>query len=141
MRTLIALSCCVLTVAFGFVAGAAHVHRAADHHDDMRGLHLDHAHIGHGTDHGHERHARHSHTSPGESVGTIHLEHHDRDVLHFDVTARRLSDPGLRVMPATVAAAAKVDPPSSVSIRRAVPPEPLRGPPGEGEVPARAPPA
>lgn len=142
MRRLLALSCCALYLAFGSIAGVAHVHRAADHHDEMRGLHVDHAHLGHATRHVSDEHHQRARSKPSESrVEGLHVAHHDDDALQLRVTARRLSDPGLRVIPATVVATATVDAPSFVSLRRGESSDPLRGPPRECPVPARAPPA
>lgn len=142
MRRLVALSCCALYLAFSFGAGTAHVHRAADHHDEMRGLHLDHAHFGHGTDHGPDGHHEHTHSEPSEHrVDGLHVAHHDGDALELNVTARRMSDSGLRVTPATVVTTVTVEAPSFVALRRGESSDPLRGPPSRGPFPARAPPA
>lgn len=142
MRRLVALSCCALYLAFSFVAGTAHVHRSADHHDEMRGLHLDHAHNGPRTDHGPASHHDHPRREPSASrVAGLHVAHHDGDAFQLTVTAHRLSAPGLRVMPATVVTPATVAAPSFVSLRRGESSHPLRAPPGRVSVPARAPPA
>ena len=142
MRKPMALSCCVLYLAFSSIAGSAHVHRAADHHDELRGLHLDHGHIGHATEDDPGRHHHPRSSEPGEArTKGLHIEQHDGDALELRVTAQRPSAPGLRVMPATVVMSARVEAPSFVRCRSTESSDPLRGPPCRSPVPARAPPA
>lgn len=142
MRRPVALSCCVLYLAFSLIAGTAHVHRAADRHDELRGLHLDHAHLGHAVDHGPDGHDHPANPESSETrIEGLHVEHHDGDALELKITADRVFAPGFRVMPATVVTIATVDAPSFVWLRGAESSEPLRGPPRRGLVPARAPPA
>ena len=142
MRRILALGCCAAYLVFGFVAGAAHVHESADHHEEMRGLHLDHAHLGEEPDH--EPAGHHEPGSPenGEvSVGAGHVGHHDGDVFHLTATVLRSFDSGLRVMPAAVSVGATIDSPALISVRSDEPPHQLRGPPRNGPTRPRAPPA
>jgi len=133
MRRLLALGCCAVYLAFGFVAGAAHLHEAADHHQEMRGLHLDHSHLGEAL------HVPHENGNAGDE--TRHVGHHDGDAFYLTVTALRSFDSGLRMMPATVSVGATIDPPSLISIRRDERSDQLRGPPRRGPTSPRAPPA
>lgn len=142
MRRLLALGSCAAYVAFGFVAGGAHVHRAADHHEEMRGLHLDHAHLAEGS--GHEAVDNHEPSAPdgGEArLDAAHIGHHEGDALYLTVTAQRSFDPGLRVLPAMVVVGATIDAPRLPSVRLDELPDQLRGPPRNGPTPPRAPPA
>jgi len=142
MRRLLALGCSAAYLVFGFVAGAAHVHESADHHEDMRGLHLDHAHLGEASDH--EPAGHHEPGSPENGnarVDARHVGHHDGDALYLTATALRALDSGLRVMPATVSVGGTVDPPALISVRSDELPDQLRGPPGDGPTRSRAPPA
>lgn len=142
MRRLLALGCCAAYLAFGFLAGAAHVHEAAGHHDEMRGLHLDHTHVGMGS--GHEGAVRHEAGPPhdgGAHLDAQHIEHHDGDALYLNATAQRSVDPGLRLLPAMVAVGAILDPPATVSVYRNELSDPLRGPPRTGPTAPRGPPA
>jgi hypothetical protein len=126
MRGIFVLGCCALYVAFGFVAGAAHLHESADHHAELRGLHLDHVHLGAG--HEQER----------------HLEHeppHDGDVLYLSATALRSLDANVRLMPATIAFGATIDPPSTMSDRDDALAGRPRDPPPRIRTRPRAPPA
>ena len=142
MRRLLALGCCAAYLAFGFTAGVAHVHDAADHHDEMRGLHLDHDHLGEVADHGPTGHRHPASPGAGEAhLGTRHIDHHERDALYLNVTAQCLVDSGLRVAPAVLVVAATTDSAIAVSGLRSERQGPQRGPPGADPTPSRAPPA
>ena len=130
MKKFLALGCCAVYLAFGSVAGAAHVHEASDHHDEMRGLHIDHAHVDVASGHEH---------APSDDAD--HIEHHEGDALYLTVTAQRSIDPGPRVLPAMSVVCATIDTAMPVSKRRTGEPDPPRGPPGKGPTPPRAPPA
>jgi len=132
MRRILALGCCVLYLVFGFVAGAAHLHESADHHAESRGLHLDHAHVGHATGHEHGSSAH---------FDARHVAHHDGDVLYLSATALRSLDGNTRLMPATVAVGATVDPPTATSDHDATRPGHSRAPPRSSRTRPRAPPA
>ena len=75
--------------AFGFVVGAAHVHEAGDHHAELRGLHLDHSHLGETAGHSHHAHHTHAHAGAGPSFDGRHMEHHEGDALYLTVPAQR----------------------------------------------------
>ena len=132
MRRLVALGCCFVYLTFGFMAGAAHVHEAADHHEEMRGLHLDHDHLGETSG---------APSDEGEAgFDARHVGHHEGDVLYLTVTAQRSLDSGLQLVPAMIALGATIEPAVFVSTRRDGP-DRLRGPPKLGLTPSRAPPA
>lgn len=136
------MSCCAVYLAFGFVAGAAHVHEAADHHDEMRGLHLDHDHLGESSGLGSTCTRQPVYSDDGGAhLDARHIGHHEGDVLYLTVTAQRLLNSGLRVLPAIVAVGETIDRPALVSVRRNELPDQLRGPPSNGSTPPRAPPA
>lgn len=142
MQRLLAIGCCALYVGFGFVADLAHVHEAADHHAEMRGLHFDHAHLGAASDHdsaGH--HAPPSSERRGAPTDARHVGHHDADVLYLAVAANRALDAGLHAMPALVSSHGTTDPPAAGSARNDEPADRLRGPPRKGRTRPRAPPA
>jgi hypothetical protein len=142
MRRLLALGCCAVYLVFGFVAGAAHVHESADHHEDMRGLHLDHAHLGEAADHEPAGHHEPVSSENGDvRVDALHVRHHDGDALYLTATALRSLDSGLRVLPATVSVGATIDPPGLISVRSDELPDQLTGPPRNGPTRLRAPPA
>ncbi len=137
MRRLLALGCCAAYLAFGFVAGAAHVHESADHHQEMRGLHLDHTHLGETVDH-------HEPESPENGDARFDAQYvgdHDGDALYLTATARCTLDPCLRVMPAIVPVGATFDLPSLIFVRGDELSDHLRGPPRNGPTRLRAPPA
>ena len=138
MRRLLVFGCCAAYLAFGFVAGAAHKHGAADHHAELRGLHLDHAHLGESSGHG----PTHSHRrAPGGArTGAQHLGHHDGDALYVNVIAHRSLESGPSVVPATVTVGAVIDPPALPPVRRDELPVQLSGPPRGSPIPPRAPP-
>jgi ABC-type Zn2+ transport system substrate-binding protein/surface adhesin len=102
MRKLLVLGCCALYLSFGSMAGVAHVHESADHHDGARGIHLDHGHLSDSSDHDHDDHHRHT-------------DHHDDDAVYLEATAARPLDSSVRLMPAVVSVDAWVDPPSRPS--------------------------
>ena len=136
MRRILALGCCAAYLVFGFVAEAAHVHESADHHEDMRGLHLDHAHLGEASDH--------EPVSPENGdvrVDARHVGHHDGDALYLTATTLRSLASGLRVMPATVSVGGTIDPPALISVRSDELPNQWRAPPGNSPARPRAPPA
>jgi hypothetical protein len=142
MRRLLALGCCAVYLVFGLVAGAAHVHESADHHEESGGLHLDHTHLG--EDAGHEPAGHHEPVSPENGdprVDARQVGQHDGDVIYLTATALRSLDSGLRVMPATVSVDAAIDPPGWISARSDELPDQLRGPPRYGPTRPRAPPA
>jgi hypothetical protein len=128
MRRILALGCCALYLAFGFVAGAAHLHESADHHAESRGLHLDHTHVGNSADHQQEPRIE------NESS-------HDGDVVYLSAPALRSIDSGVRLMPATVAVGATIDPPSTISDWDQEMPRRPRDPPRTTRIRPRAPPA
>ncbi|MBT8461177.1 MAG: hypothetical protein KJO44_01550 [Gemmatimonadetes bacterium] len=141
MRKLLALGCCVAYLAYGVVAGFAHVHEAADHHKEMRGLHLDHAHVG---DSREEPTGHQDHSPPDDSQPQLearHVGHHEGDALYLTVTAQRSLDSGPRVLPVMIAVGATFDAPNRVSTGRSEVPNQLRGPPQQRPTPSRAPPA
>lgn len=141
MRRLLALGCGLAYLAYGVVAGAAHVHEAADHHDELRGLHLDHAHVG---DEWNDPTGDHDH-GPLEDgqlqLGDRHVDHHEGDALYFTMTAQRSLGSGPRVMPAIIVVEATFDPPILVSTSRIEVSDQLRVPPQARPTPSRAPPA
>ena len=77
MRRTIALGCSALYLVFGFMAGLAHVHESADHHQNSRGLHLDHGHLNDSGDHDfhHDQHHGHSHEATGSHEERIDARH------------------------------------------------------------------
>jgi len=136
------MGCCALYLGFGFVAGMDHVHESAGHHEESRGLHLDHGHLSSSGDHDHQHHDR-THGGTDERAPGFdarHASHHDDDAVYLNATATRSVDPGARLAPAIVSAGTVVDPPSSRFGRdeamsgsprdppRKIPPR-LRGPP------------
>lgn len=142
MRKILVLGCCAVYLTFGFVAGAAHVHESADHHEEMRGLHLDHAHLDDSADHRREGHVGHGWPEGGDRrIDARHVGHHDGDALYLTAKALRSLDSGLRVMPVTVSVGATIDPPTGSSDRTDELPNQLRGPPRKGPTRLRAPPA
>lgn len=142
MRRILALGCCAAYLVFGFVAGAAHVHESADHHREMRGLHLDHAHLGQASDHEPAGHHQHGSPENGDVRGEArHVGHHDGDALYLTATALRSLNSSLRVMPATVPGGGTIDPPALISVRSDELPNQRRGPPRNGPARPRAPPA
>jgi len=142
MRKILALGCCVFSLAFGFVAGAAHVHESADHHEEPRGLHLDHVHLGDSAGREQERQSRHESPHDGDArLDPWHVDHHDGDVLYLSATAIRSIDSSLRLMPTTVSMGATIDPSSAMSDRDDAMPGQPRDPPRKSRTRPRAPPA
>lgn len=139
MRRLLALGCCAAHLAFGLVAAGAHVHPAADHHEEMRGLHLDHVHWGE-TGHGHTTDHGPANTDEGTRLDARHIGHHGGAALYLSVAAGRSHDSIPRTLPALIVVDAAVEPPATVRMRPSELPCPLRGPPTTGTIPARAPP-
>jgi ABC-type Zn2+ transport system substrate-binding protein/surface adhesin len=130
MRRLLVLGCCALYLSFGSMAGLAHVHESADHHDGSRGIHLDHGHLSDSSDHEHENDHDRRHT-----------DHHDGDAVYLEATAARSLDSSVRPMTEIVSLDAWVDPPSSTSnCDEAVTSQP-RDPPRKFLPRLRAPPA
>ena len=144
MRRFLALGSGAVYLALGFVAGAAHVHEAGDHHDEMRGLHIDHAHVGAATGRGHAHPHPHG-SAPAHDAGTPvdadHVEHHEGDALCLTVTAQRSIDLGAGLSPAWIAVGRTIDDVVPVSVRLTREADRPRGPPGKGPTPPRAPPA
>jgi hypothetical protein len=142
MRRLLALIFGSAYLAYSVMAGAAHVHDAADHHDQMQGLHLDHAHVDDAwtdpTGHHHHHPAPPDEGQPRFETG--HVDHHEGDVLYLTMTAQRSLGSGLRILPAMTAVAVAVEPPSRVCTSRIEVSEHLRGPPRKRLTPSRAPP-
>jgi len=134
LRGILALGCCALHLAFGFTAGLAHVHGAADHHEQSRGLHLDHAHLT--GDPG-----EHRHDAPRDlEVDTRHVDHHEGDAVYLNATAASVLA-SARVLPAVLPALPAVDRPlGTPEIRMARPSRP-RDPPPKIPPRLRAPPA
>ena len=113
MRRLLVLGCCALYLSFGSMAGLAHVHASADHHD-----------------HDHD---------PGH--GPRHTDHHDGDAVYLEATAARSLDRSVRPMAAIVSVDAWADPPLGASnCVEAVTSQP-RDPPQKFPPRLRAPPA
>jgi hypothetical protein len=120
------------------MAGAAHLHESADHHEESRGLHLDHTHLSDSADHGH------GHDSPHDGHARLdgrHVGHHGGDVLYLSATTLRLLDSSLRSLPAAVSVGATIDPPSAIEDRVAAMPGRPRDPPPQDRTRPRAPPA
>jgi hypothetical protein len=146
MRRFCAFLCCAAYLAFGFVVGAAHVHESGDHHAEMRGLHLDHSHLGeHGghAHHGeHAAHSHHAHAHAGDQqrFHARHTPHHEGDAVYLTVPAQRSLD-STQVIPAMVSLGFTVEAPAFAFTRGIEQPDAVRGPPPEGPTPARAPPA
>lgn len=133
VRRILTLGLCAAYLAFGSVAGVAHIHGAAGHHQESRGVHLDHAHL---DDHGHG-HAR-NHDDGTRDPGR-HVDHHEGDAVDVPASAIvRL--PNVRVFPAIAAAETTIDhssltretgqdrPSQPSEPRRKIPPR-LRAPP------------
>jgi hypothetical protein len=116
MRRTLALGCGALYLVFGFMAGLAHVHESADHHQEYRGLHVDHGHLNDSGDHDHHHgHSREAASGHEEQIHARHADHHDGDAIHLNTTASLTLDSNARVMPAIVSASTVIDPPSSSS--------------------------
>jgi hypothetical protein len=143
MRTILVLGCCVANVAFGLLAGAAHVHDSAGHHDLVREIHFDHAHLGGAADHAPAGSDHAARSGDGERhAGERHVEHHDGDARYYlTSSARCLPDSSLRAIPANLSAGVAIEPPPFVAVRVSESSDPPRGPPGTEAAPARAPPA
>jgi len=140
------VGCCALYLAFGFVAGMAHVHESADHHEEPRGLHLDHGHLGEskGHDHHHEHPHDRTHGVAGDHAARIagrHADHHEGDAVYLNATAARSFDSSVHPTPEIVHVGAVIDPSSPASPRDdAVTTQP-RDPPRKNPPRLRAPPA
>ena len=134
MRKAVAIACCALYATFGSMGGLAHVHDSADHHEESRGLHLDHAHFGNSGAHGHSDH-QHSAT-----FDFRHVEHHEGDAVSLTTDA---ANPGqnTRVAPAIAAARRAIEEPSRSSTTVAQRPNSPRGPPNGNPPRLRGPPA
>jgi hypothetical protein len=151
MRRLIATTCCLLTLAFGFVADAAHVHPSSDHHHESRGLHLDHTHPGgaadgdryHGHAHGHAHEHAHEQnpTSGGAGLDARHVDHHDGDAVYVSANVVRPPESPARPLPAVVSMVPFVERPTlaltTLDVGGGVP----RAPPREAPPRLRGPPA
>ncbi len=134
MRRISAVVCCAAYLVFGPLAGHAHVHGAASHHAEARGLHLDHAHLS-----GIDSHNRSGFRSTAD-VEARHVGHHDGDAVDLSAWAVRVLA-NARVLPAIFAGAATTEQPSDVSATLPEGPRPPRGPPTKIPPRLRAPPA
>ena len=132
MRRILAVGCCALILTFGFVAGTAHMHESADHHEDSRGVHLDHIHGYDSSDEGDEEQVR---------FGVRHDAHHEGDVVYLDAAAVRPLGSRLRLIPATVSAGVAIDPHLVVTQRDEAMPDQPGDPPLTSRLRPRAPPA
>ena len=139
MRRIFVGGVCALYLAFGSVAGLAHVHGTAGHHDESRGLHLDHAHVEHHGDRHHDG-SRKDRDDAGAQIDSRHVEHHASDTVYLGQTAVR-SLPNLRVLPAVVSVGPTIDSPVLASETESVRPGRPRDPPGKIPPRLRAPPA
>lgn len=141
MRGILAITCGAVYLAFGMLAGAAHLHESADHHAESRGLHLDHAHVGDAAAHGQKDHLEH-HSHDGDApLAQRHFAHHEGDILYLSATTMRSSGSHHRLLPAIVSFGAADEPPEAMSIRDVVIPGPPRDPPRTNRIRPRAPPA
>lgn len=93
MRRIFALGLCAWYLTLGSVAGLAHVHHAVDGLEEIRGLHVDHAHLDH--DHGESPTRRE--TDP--QVENRRLDHDASDAVYLAGSAARLL-PDIRLLPA-----------------------------------------
>ena len=151
MRRFVAIGCCIAYLAFGFVAGAAHVHETTDHPDSMPGLHLGHAHLGPGHPHHHHHPAGQDGSGAANEKGdpgrhapgarSRLVASSEDDALYLSVTAQRSLDPGSRLTPARVAMGATIDPSTAFVPGPGEEPASVRGPPTAGPSLSRAPPA
>ena len=129
MRKILAMGCCALYLAFGAVAGLAHVHESADHHEESRGPHLDHD------------NEREFAAMADEGVDLRHDGHHDCDAADLNATVARSGESIVRTLPAIVPVGDVIDPPSPASNRDDVVKGSPRDPPRETPPRLRAPPA
>jgi hypothetical protein len=144
MRRVLAVGCCALYLSFGFVAGLAHVHESADHHDEPRGLHLDHGHLGESADQRRHHEHTHDHAHGGDRPARTtarHADHHDGDAVYLSAAAARVLDSSVRPMPASVYVGTVTDPPLPVSKRNDVVTARPRDRPTKTPPRLRAPPA
>ena len=128
MRKILALGCCALYLAFGVVAGMAHVHESADHHEESRGLHLDH-------DHAHE-----AASDQTLRIAAATVQHHGGDAFYLNATATQSVDPGSRETPAIVSDGSALGPPALVPDRVESGSGPPRDPPCKTPPRLRGPP-
>jgi hypothetical protein len=138
MRGILALGSCALCLAFGFVAGVAHVHESADHHENSRGLHLDHTHLDHPSDHDH---VHGSHGKDQDGLDVRHPDHHEGDAVYLNGTATRSFEPGPRPVNAIVSVGAVAESPSMTSDRHTAVTAQPRDPPHKIPPRLRGPPA
>ncbi len=141
MRRILAVGCCALILTFGFVAGTAHMHESADHHEDSRGVHLDHIHVDDLDDHGHGYASSDEGDEEQVRFGVRHDAHHEGDVVYLDAAAVRPLGSRLRLIPATVSAGVSIDPHLVVTQRDEAIPDQPGDPPLTSRLRPRAPPA
>jgi hypothetical protein len=139
MRRIFVTGLCALYLAFGSVAGLAHVHEAAGHHEESRGVHLDHAHVDHHVDH-HHADSRTGRDDAGVQTDSQHVDHHIGDAVYLSQSAIR-SLPNVRVLPTIVSDGPAIESPSLVSEFEGDRPGRPRDPPGKIPPRLRAPPA
>ena len=142
MRKILTLGCCALCLTFGFVAEALHVHESADHHEESRGLHVDHMHLGDSSEHSLEHQQGNESPRHDDSrLGVVNDGHHDGDALYVSGPAIRSFASSLRLMPATVSVGFATEPPSAMSDSDQAMPGQPRDPPRKSRLRPRAPPA
>jgi hypothetical protein len=104
MRRVLAIVCCAIWLGYGSLAGIAHIHHAAgDHHVSM-GLHLDHTHIDHATDPGHD----HGHLLLTDELCPEQADHHGHGIAYMSDGAVWLPH-GAKLLPALLPAAPMVE--------------------------------
>ena len=135
MRRILTLGLCALYLAFGSVAGLAHMHGAAGHHERSRGLHVDHAHLDHADDHEHP-----GHDEDNAGVASPHADHNKDDAVDVDAAAARWL-PNVRVLPAIASVGPAIDRPSLMRETWGDRPGQPRDPPKKFPPRLRAPPA
>jgi len=139
MRRILITGLCALYWAFGSVAGVAHVHGAAGHREEARGLHLDHAHLAHHGDH--ERDDSLTGRDDADArADSLHIAHHSGDAVYLSQSAMRLF-PIVRVLPAIVPVGPAIECPLLVSGTAGVRSNQPRDPPEKILPRLRAPPA
>lgn len=135
MRRILTLGLCALYLAFGTVAGVAHLHGAAGHDERSWGLHVDHTHIDHADDHDVPHH-----DDDGTVVDDRHADHHNDDVVGVDAAAVRWL-PNVRVLPAIAYVGPTFDSPGFERKTWGERPDQPRDPPKKFPPRLRAPPA
>ena len=108
MRRIFAVGLCAWTLTLSSVASLAHVHETAGHHEEVRGLHVDHAHLDH--DHGESPTRR----DTGPQADNRRIDHDADDAVYLAGSAARLlSD--IRVLPAMQSVGPALDRPKQSS--------------------------